>query len=219
MQRYSCVRRIGAAVGGCFDGHGRFADRTGSKSERRSGAVTPRWKAITNQCRTPERHYRETEDFFAVLSPSQPFDAIAHMHIANAHHLDDTTPEVTEHHNRDAHANRCKQGCHNRCHLFVAGEPTLDTTGQERGDCNGERQQWHMDRRIPPDAVEFLPCLGDRRQRDAMDLSDGVEQFRLALAAAPTLRSHLSSEVDIVCPAMKLVPVSAMLSLADWSAS
>jgi hypothetical protein len=33
------------------------------------------------------------------------------------------------------------------------------------------------------------------------------------------LRSHLSSAVDKVCPAMKLVPVSAMLNFADWSVS
>ena len=35
--------------------------------------------------------------------------------------------------------------------------------------------------------------------------------------SAPTLRSHLSSAEDSVWPAMKLVPVSAMLSFADCS--
>ena len=37
--------------------------------------------------------------------------------------------------------------------------------------------------------------------------------------SAPTLRSHLSSVDDRVWPAVKLVPVSAMLSFADWSVS
>ena len=40
-----------------------------------------------------------------------------------------------------------------------------------------------------------------------------------SFCSAPILRSHLSSEVDSVWPAVKLVPVSAMLSLADWSVS
>src|ERR1700733_10834100 len=37
--------------------------------------------------------------------------------------------------------------------------------------------------------------------------------------SAPILRSHLSSVDDSVWPAMKLVPVSAMLSFADWSSA
>ena len=40
-----------------------------------------------------------------------------------------------------------------------------------------------------------------------------------SFCSAPTLRSHLSSVVDSVWPAMKLVPVSVMLSFADWSVS
>src|SRR5215212_907746 len=40
-----------------------------------------------------------------------------------------------------------------------------------------------------------------------------------SFCSAPTLRSHLSSEADRVWPAIRLVPVSAMLSLADWSVS
>src|SRR6478736_6103821 len=40
-----------------------------------------------------------------------------------------------------------------------------------------------------------------------------------SFCSAPTLRSHLSSEVDRVWPAIRLVPVSVMLSLADWSVS
>ena len=37
--------------------------------------------------------------------------------------------------------------------------------------------------------------------------------------SAPILRSHLSSAEDSVWPALKLVPVSAMLSFADCSVS
>ena len=37
--------------------------------------------------------------------------------------------------------------------------------------------------------------------------------------SAPILRSHLSSFEERVWPALKLVPVSAMLSLADCSVS
>src|SRR5438552_19037924 len=40
-----------------------------------------------------------------------------------------------------------------------------------------------------------------------------------SFCSAPTLRSHLSSDVDRVWPAMRPVPVSAMLSFADWSVS
>ena len=40
-----------------------------------------------------------------------------------------------------------------------------------------------------------------------------------SFCSAPILRSHLSSVVDSVWPAMKLVPVSVMLSFADWSVS
>ena len=40
-----------------------------------------------------------------------------------------------------------------------------------------------------------------------------------SFCSAPILRSHLSSVEESVWPAMKLVPVSAMLSLADCSVS
>src|SRR5262245_53412907 len=38
-----------------------------------------------------------------------------------------------------------------------------------------------------------------------------------SFCSAPTLRSHLSSPDDRVCPALTLVPVSPMFSFADWS--
>jgi hypothetical protein len=40
-----------------------------------------------------------------------------------------------------------------------------------------------------------------------------------SFCSAPICLSHLLSAVEWVCPAMKLVPVSAMPSFADWSAS
>jgi hypothetical protein len=40
-----------------------------------------------------------------------------------------------------------------------------------------------------------------------------------SFCSAPTLRSHRSSADDSVWPALKLVPVSAMLSFADCSVS
>src|SRR6516225_843400 len=40
-----------------------------------------------------------------------------------------------------------------------------------------------------------------------------------SFCSAPTLRSHLSSEVDRVCPAVMLVPVSVNSTLADCSVS
>src|ERR1700757_4471618 len=39
----------------------------------------------------------------------------------------------------------------------------------------------------------------------------------VSFCSAPTLRSHLSSVDDRLCPAVTLVPVSPMSSLADWS--
>ncbi len=64
-------------------------------------------------------------------------------------------------------------------------------------------------------AVRLLliaPCEVSPTEPETVTLSN-------SFCSAPNLRSHLSSVVDSVWPAVMLVPVSVRVTLADWSVS
>ena len=58
----------------------------------------------------------------------------------------------------------------------------------------------------------IAPCEVSPTEPETVTLSN-------SFCSAPTWRSHLSSVVDSVWPAVTLVPVSVRVTLADWSVS
>ena len=64
-------------------------------------------------------------------------------------------------------------------------------------------------------AVRLLliaPCEVSPTEPETVTLSN-------SFCSAPSLRSHLSSDVDMVRPATMPVPVSPKMTLTDWSVS